>query len=261
MNDTSPLISPNSSPQGDPTFCLGSRSPARLFSEKLQSALEQHLMARLSGRGSTIYSGVWKPHTTPAGRVIFRLRASARRISDSEPSSERKGWTTPQAHDTTGRSQGQKDLHGTKHGCACLVREADLSGWPTPAVADDNNSRYSPEAIEREAARDKKGSNLGTAAYIQMTHSGPARLTARGELLTGSSAGMASGGQLNPAHSRWLMGYPPEWDDCAATAMPSSRKSRLSSSKPSMLRFSPQDLIALYVCPSFRQKFMTTSTT
>jgi hypothetical protein len=39
------------------------------------------------------------------------------------------GWTTPQAHDETGRSEHQKDIHGTKHGCACLVSEARLTAF------------------------------------------------------------------------------------------------------------------------------------
>ncbi|WP_051911552.1 DNA cytosine methyltransferase [Methylomicrobium agile] len=42
----------------------------------------------------------------------------------------------------------------------------------------------------------------------------PMRYTSTGELLTGSPAEMKNGAQLNPAHSRWLMGYPKAW--CAA---------------------------------------------
>jgi hypothetical protein len=44
-------------------------------------------------------------------------------------------------------------------------------------------------------------------------------LYATGKIPTGCIAEMTNGGQLNPDLSRWLMGYPKEWCDCAVTAM------------------------------------------
>ena len=50
--------------------------------------------------------------------------------------------------------------------------------------------------------------------------------------LSGSPAETASSGQLNPAFSLWLQGYPTAWGRCAVRVMPSSRKSRQRLSPP-----------------------------
>ena len=63
-----------------------------------------------------------------------------------------------------------------------------------------------------------------------------AQLAASGATATGGTRGTKSTGQLNPDYSRWLMGLPIEFSNCADTAMRSVRLLRQSSSKRSRER-------------------------
>lgn len=203
-------------------------------SVSLQSSLASRLRVQLALRGSILFRLTWKERDMPSGRQICALRGSGLRTSDSDST----GWPTPIVNDELGsqycygpkKADGSRAKFlklpgaaqltgwptpctpsGTKHGCGCLAREADLASWATPTTRDHKD--------------------VGDLSVSMVRKDGKTRNDTNGRIAFGLNAETGNVGQLNPAHSRWLMGFPAVWDSCGATAMQSCRRSPRRSSK------------------------------
>ena len=262
---------------GSPTAAIsGPSSAASLRSADLHTSLENRLRATTDLSGSPIYRLVWKSSDMVWGDLIFRLRASGRRTSDSGCG----GWPTPMATDEEhGHAGTWSTTHVNIHNIVLgkgkqpggeIVPAAEavpigLAGWPTPVANDDNKT---PEAHlrmkQRMGERDGTGASRTAITSLQVMaqlagwptasardwrdgrsnqhgkNARPlnevadlARQTASGPPPSGSPAGTAKRGQLNPALSRWLMGLPMIWDLCACAISPviKTRAKKFASSR------------------------------
>ena len=209
----------------------------------LQSCLANRLRAKMAGSGSPLYALTWSEWDMPAGVAICRLRAWARRtygndysgwpttsagdhfpqsplpehlnayMGNPSPRMKKAGWATPLA-------QRNKRSAEFLKGREPSPEEVGIEVWATPTSRDHKDGATTLEntPVNHLLGREVLLTGWRTPRSVEAGHStgNPNRATdglsrledqVHGAPLNTSNVPMEKRGQLNPAFSRWLMGF------------------------------------------------------
>jgi hypothetical protein len=151
--------------------------------------------------GTPAQKGYNEAGNTDSGRKVVALAA----------------WRSPAAQN--GERGGQDGLERIRQGHTLnLQDQAMLAHWITPQTHDTTT----------------RGNTNADHHYSPHDLSNQALLAASGPTPNGSPAQTEKPGQLDPDHSRWVMGYSAAHLSCAPTETPSFLKSRRNLSAPQM---------------------------